>query len=138
MSVQQLSTLMPGGQSEEDTSTSELQQARKEIAQLLQENAQLEFVQQQTERLLSVQGNQIRETVKIELERMDAALQTREQELQELHALQRHMNDKIHTLQIELAEKILLLEARTTEVIQLKAIIHRLSEHPGQQAAKGT
>ncbi len=138
MSEQQLTDLRTGRQPGADTGNSELQMARKEIAKLLQENAQLEFVQQQTERLLSVQGSQMREGVRIEIERMDAALQTKERELQELRAkteaVQKQLHHKIHDLQIELAEKILLLESRNNEVMELKATIHRLSEQLAQQA----
>jgi chromosome segregation ATPase len=134
MSAQQLTTMVGGVQVQADTDISELQEARKEIAKLRRENAQLELIQQQTERLLSVQGDQMRERVRTELRRMDTALQQKEQELQELRALQKQLNQKIHALQIELAEKMLLLETRINEVNQLKSTVQRLSENSLEQA----
>lgn len=142
MKDQQMINVMAERQPMPEGSNSELQQSQLKVAKLLQENAQLELVQQQTERLLSVQGSQIRERVRLELERMDSALQAKEQSLQELRTkaeeLQINLNHKIQELQIQLAEKMLLVESRNNEVSHLKATIQHLSEQLVQQGSRRT
>ncbi|HEU4343474.1 MAG TPA: hypothetical protein VFU31_18145 [Candidatus Binatia bacterium] len=130
MKHQRLQSLPAERRVEPDSSAAELEQARIKIAELLRQNLQLEFAQKQTERLLSVQGEQIRERVRAEFEKMDMQLQQKEQARQKLQAtadaLERDLNAKIHELQVQLAEKTLFLESRNKEANDLKATVNAL------------
>jgi ribosome-associated translation inhibitor RaiA len=132
MKHQRLQSLPAEKQIEPDSGASELHQARIKIAALLQQNLQLEFAQKQTERLLSVQGEQIRERVRAEFEKLDMQLQEKDQTLQKLQsnadALEANLNAKIRELQVQLAEKTLIIESRNKEVNDLKAAINSLSQ----------
>jgi chromosome segregation ATPase len=138
MKEQQPMKLMPERQpTGPEHSSAEHYRAPGRIAQLLKANAQLQFIQQQTERLLSAQGKQMRERVKLELERLDAELDAKEQALRDLRAksddLQTYFDQKIRELEIQLAEKMLLVESRNTEVSALKVTVQRLSQQLAEQ-----
>jgi chromosome segregation ATPase len=120
------------GQSSLEQRTDELQDARSQIAALRERTAQLDLLQKQTERLLSVQAEQIRQRVRAELANLDACLTSKDHELQALREsaaeAQANLNATISDLRIQLLEKQRQLENTTGESADLKASVSGLSE----------
>src|SRR3970282_922941 len=61
-----------------DRNHTDLQRARSEIAALRQQSSELELLHKQTEKLLSVQGDQIRQRVRTEIEALETQLRERD------------------------------------------------------------
>ncbi len=92
-----------------------------EIAALRERAEQLELLQKQTERLLSVQAEQIRQRVRAELEELDARLASKDREL--------------HAVRESAAEAQANLNATIGEIADLKARASGLSEQAAQMAS---
>jgi len=120
-----------------DCRNTELEQARSEIAALQQQNSELEVLHKQTEKLLSVQGEQIRARVRTEIEALETQLRDGDGRLlaaqHQLNELQGHFDSRVRELQCELADKQLLNDSRATEIEDLKSQIHRLLEQSVQE-----
>ena len=116
----------------------ELRRARCEMAALQEQAHHFELLQQQTERLLSAQGEQARQRFKAALEEMDGRANESDRKLDEL---QQRSDAKIAELELQLAEKQLLLEGRNDEIDRLKTSAAGLTaqiaqwESASQQAA---
>ncbi len=112
------------GKSSLEQRTGELQEARSEIAALRERAEQLDLLQKQTERLLAVQAEQIRQRVRAELEDLDARLASKDRELQAVREsaaeLQASLNATIGGLRLELVEKLQLAEGRDKEISDLR------------------
>ena len=130
--IGQLHALLTHKEARLDAIHTELASARTELAALREQNSQLEYARIQTEKLLSVQGEQIRERVRAELEHLDKRLREKEQALQtsqrKADETDAFLNSKIHELRLQVVEKQLLLESRSNEVNELKTTVSRLSE----------
>ncbi len=115
-----------------NTHTSELQQAQADITTLIEQKAKLELLQTQTERLLSAQADQIRQQVRAELATLENNLQEKDERLratqQRIAQSEEYFDAKVSGLQLQLAEKQLLVEARQSEIDNLKLHISQLSE----------
>jgi chromosome segregation ATPase len=81
--------------------------------------------QKQAERFLAAQAEQIRQHVKAELRELDARLH-------EKAALLQCVASRVTDLQLQLAEKQLILDARNTEVNDLKTLVSKLSQQLAQ------
>jgi chromosome segregation ATPase len=118
-----LHSQLADGQSSVEQRTGELQEARSEIAALRERAEQLDLLQKQTERLLAVQGKQIGQRVRAELEDLDARLASKDRELQTVResaaVLQASLNATIGGLRLELAEELDLAEGRDKEIRDL-------------------
>ena len=108
----------------------ELRRARCEMAALQERANHFELLQQQTERLLSAQGEQARQRFRAALEEMDGRANESERKL---HELQQRSNAKITELELQLAEKQLLLEGRDGEIDRLKTSVTGLTEQVAQR-----
>ena len=124
------------GQNSLEQRTGELQEARSEIAALRERAAQLDLLQKQTERLLAVQAEQIRQRVHAELADLDARLASKDRELQAVREsaaeLQASFNATIGGLRLELAEKLELVQGRDNDVSGLKEKTRGLLEQIAQ------
>lgn len=110
----------------------QLQNARHESAAHQERANQLEFLQKQTERLLSAQGDQIRQRFLSESEQLDARLKDRTRELDALRAKaaaeKKYLTTKISQLEHQSAENQSLLVGRDAEINRLKERAASLSE----------
>ena len=125
-----------GKQTQLDGHVAELQEARSEIATLINEKSQLELLQRQTERLLSAQAEQTRQQVRAELADLENRLGEKEEMLQAAQQqsarTENHFAAKISEFQLELTEKQLRLQSAHTEIDNLKSHISALSEQVGE------
>lgn len=116
--------------------TGELQEARTETSALRERAEQLDLLQKQTERLLAVQAEQIRQRVRAELEELDARLASKDRELQAVREsaaeAQASLNATISGLRIQLAEKLHFAEAHYHEVSDLREKTRGLLEQIAQ------
>jgi chromosome segregation ATPase len=116
-----------------DRINEELERAKSEVAALEGQKSQLEFVQKQTERLLSVQAEQIRQRVRNEFADLDARLNEKSELLQAAQSriteLQKNQDSRIEQLQLQLTENQLLLQTRNEELIRIKSELDRSRDH---------
>jgi len=116
--------------------TGELQEARTETAALREQVAQLDVLQKQTERLLAVQEEQIRQRVRAEFEDLDALLASKDRELQAVREsaaeAQASLNATISGLRLELAEKLQVAEGGNKEIGDLREKTRGLQEQIDQ------
>ena len=116
--------------------TGEVQEARIETAALRERAEQLDLLQKQTERLLAVQAEQIRQRVRAEFEDLDARLASKDRELQAVREsaaeLQASLNATIDGLRLELAEKLQVGEGRNKEIGDLREKTRGLLEQIAQ------
>ncbi|MGE5306398.1 MAG: hypothetical protein ACM3TN_24065 [Alphaproteobacteria bacterium] len=123
-------------QTELDGHAADLQQARSDIAALIDQKSQLELLQRQTERLLSAQAEQIRQQVGAELADLENRLGEKEEMLraaQRQSALtEGHLGARISELELELTEKQLRLQSHHTEIDNLRSHLSALSEQLGE------
>jgi chromosome segregation ATPase len=97
------------------------QQAKAEINAIVEQKTRLEMLQKQTERLLSAQAEQIRASVRAEIQSLERQLTEKQSELQNCEA-------GATDLQHRLAEMQLLSETRAVQIEDLKAQNVRLSQ----------
>jgi len=97
------------------------QQAKAEINEIVEQKTRLEMLQKQTERLLSAQAEQIRASVRAEIQSLERQLADKQSELQNRQAC-------ATDLQHRLAEMQLLSETRALQIENLKAENVRLSQ----------
>jgi chromosome segregation ATPase len=116
--------------------TGEVQEARTETAALREQVARLDVLQKQTERLLAVQAEQIRQRVRAEFGDLDARLASKDRELQAVREsaaeLQASLNATIDGLRLELAEKLQVGEDRNKEIGDLREKTRGLLEQIAQ------
>ena len=131
-----LHTRLAAKETELDGHVADLQQARSDIAALIDQKSQLELLQRQTERLLSAQAEQIRQQVRAELADLENRLSEKEEMLraaQKQNALtEGHLGARISELELELTEKQLRLQSHYPEIDNLKSHVSALSEQLGE------
>jgi len=120
-----------------DHSHTELERARSEIAALRQQNLELELRHNQTEKLLSVQGEQIRARIRTEIDMLETQLRERDAVLltvrNQFNESQSNLESKIDELQCELADRRLLNVSRAAEIEDLKSQVNHLLEKNAQE-----
>lgn len=135
--LDRLRTELSETQSLRDREHTDLEQARSEISALRQQNSESELLHKQTAKLVSVQGEQIRERVRTEIEALEAQLRERDAGLlatrSRFNELQGNFETKINELQCQLAEAKLLNDGRAAEIDDLKSQVDRLREQSTQE-----
>jgi hypothetical protein len=119
----------------------ERQHAHREMTVLRERASHLEFLQKQTERLLSAQGEQLRQRFGFELNELDARLGEKERELRDLRAsaaeMEKRLNAEGAERETQLAKMQSLAEERNKELHRLRAEIAALQARLAQREAGG-
>ena len=120
-----------------DQSQCEIQQAKAQMAEILGQRTRLETLQKQTERLLSAQAEQIRASVRAEIEASESQLIDKESELQSCHGGAREAElchaAELVELRLRFTETQLLSETRNLQIADLKAENARLLQQIAQR-----
>ena len=134
--IKRLRTELAEKQSLLDGRDIELEHARSQVARVQQQNSDLEFLHRQTEKLLSVQGEQIRARIRTEVEALASQLREKDAQIlaarSQLDESQAKFDSRVQDLQCELADKQLLSDRRAAEIEDLNSHINRLLEESAQ------
>jgi chromosome segregation ATPase len=119
----------------------ERQHAQREMTVLRERASHLEFLQKQTERLLSAQGEQLRQRFGFELTELDARLGEKEREIQAVRESAVEMEKRLNAEGAErdtlLAKLQSLLEERNKEIDRLRVEVAALQARLAQRETGG-